>query len=156
MAVTPPLLALVLATLGGLAVTYGILERERARLRTEFARFVPPAVVDQVVDQAGDDQRLGGRRIYCSVMFVDLRDFTGVAERLPPEIVIELLNRYLSEMSDAILDHGGTLVSYMADGIMALFGAPIEQGDHADRALAAAREMRDVRLAELQRLVRRA
>ena len=80
-------------------------------------------------------------------MFADLRDFTGVAERLPPEAVIELLNRYLSEMSDAILDHGGTLVSYMADGIMALFGAPIEQEDHADRAVAAAREMRDVRLA---------
>ena len=145
-AVTPPLLALVLATLGGLAVTYGILERERQRLRTEFARFVPAAVVDQVVDQAGEDQRLGGRRIYCSVMFVDLRGFTAAAERLPPETVIELLNHYLGEMSDAILDHGGTLVSYMADGIMALFGAPIEQGDHADRAVAAAREMRDLRL----------
>ena len=60
--------------------------------------------------------------------------------------MIELLNRYLSEMSDAILDHGGTLVSYMGDGIMAVFGAPIEQADHADRAVAAAREMRDVRL----------
>ena len=49
-------------------------------------------------------------------------------------------------MSDAILDHGGTLVAYMGDGIMAVFGAPIEQDDHADRALAAAREMLDVRL----------
>ena len=49
-------------------------------------------------------------------------------------------------MSDAILDHGGTLVAYMGDGIMAVFGAPIEQEDHADRALAAAREMLDVRL----------
>lgn len=144
--VTAPLLALAIATVGGLAVTYGILDRERARLRTEFARFVPAAVVDQVVDEAGEDQRLGGRRIYCSVMFADLRGFTTAAERLPPEVVIELLNRYLGEMSDAILDHGGTLVSYMGDGIMALFGAPIEQPDHADRAVAAAREMRDVRL----------
>ena len=57
-----------------------------------------------------------------------------------------MLNKYLSEMSDAILDHGGTLVAYMGDGIMAVFGAPIEQDDHADRALAAAREMLDVRL----------
>ena len=145
-AVTPPLLALVLAAIGGLAVTHAILDRERRRLRAEFARFVPAAVVEQVVEAAGEDQRLGGRRVYCSVMFADLRGFTAAAERLPPETVIELLNRYLGEMSDAILDHGGTLVTYMGDGIMALFGAPIEQPDHADRAIAAAREMRDVRL----------
>ena len=145
-AVTPPLLALALAAVGGLVATYGLLERERARLRAEFARFVPAAVVDEVVEQAGEDHRLGGRRVYCTVMFADLRGFTAAAERLPPETVIELLNRYLGEMSDAILDNGGTLVSYMGDGIMALFGAPIAQEDHADRAVAAAREMRDVRL----------
>ena len=60
--------------------------------------------------------------------------------------MIECLNRYLDEMSDAILAHGGTLVSYLGDGIMAVFGAPIEQPDHADRALAAAREMLEARL----------
>lgn len=141
--VTAPLVALVVATAGGLAAVFGILERERARLRTEFARFVPAAVVDEVVERAGGDQRLGGRRIYCTVMFADLRGFTAAAERLPPEMVIEVLNRYLTEMSDVILDAGGTLVSYMGDGIMALFGAPLEQDDHADRAVAAARRMRD-------------
>ncbi len=60
--------------------------------------------------------------------------------------MVETLNRYLSEMTDAIMDHGGTLVAYMGDGIMAVFGAPIEQPDHADRAIAAAREMLEVRL----------
>jgi len=60
--------------------------------------------------------------------------------------VIEVLNRYLEEMSDAIMDHGGTLVSYMGDGIMAVFGAPLGQENHADRALAAAKEMLEVRL----------
>ena len=70
--------------------------------------------------------------------------------------MIEVLNHYLSEMSDAILDHGGTLVAYMGDGIMAVFGAPIEQPDHADRALAAAREMLTERLPALQRLAARA
>jgi adenylate cyclase len=79
-------------------------------------------------------------------MFADLRGFTTLAESLAPARVIEVLNRYLSEMSDAILDHGGTLVAYMGDGIMAVFGAPLEQADHADRALGAAREMLDVRL----------
>ena len=65
-----------------------------------------------------------------------------------------MLNRYLSEMSDAILDHGGTLVAYMGDGIMAVFGAPIEQPDHADRALAAAREMLGTRLARFNEWLR--
>jgi adenylate cyclase len=60
--------------------------------------------------------------------------------------VIEVLNRYVSEMSDAILDNGGTLVAYMGDGIMSVFGAPIEMAGHADCALAAAREMLHLRL----------
>jgi adenylate cyclase len=74
-------------------------------------------------------------------MFSDLRGFTSFAETLEPATVIDSLNRYLTEMSEAILDHGGTLVAYMGDGIMAVFGAPLQQDDHADRALAAAREM---------------
>ena len=79
-------------------------------------------------------------------MFSDLRGFTSFAESLPVTRVIDVLNRYLGEMSEAILDNGGTLVAYMGDGIMAVFGAPIEQPDHADRALAAAREMLGPRL----------
>ena len=76
-----------------------------------------------------------------TVLFSDLRGFTSFAEGREPAEVIDVLNRYLTEMSEAILDHGGTLVAYMGDGIMAVFGAPIEQDDHADRALRAAREM---------------
>ncbi len=140
------LLALALASVGGVVVNYATVDRQRARLRAEFTRFVPAGVVDQVMERVGDDQRLGGRRIYCTVMFADLRGFTAVAERMPPETVIEMLNRYLGEMTDAILDEGGTVVSYMGDGIMAIFGAPIERPDHADRAVAAARRMRDERL----------
>ncbi|HEX5619801.1 MAG TPA: adenylate/guanylate cyclase domain-containing protein, partial [Solirubrobacteraceae bacterium] len=71
----------------------------------------------------------------------DLRGFTSFSETLEPERVIESLNMYLTQMSEAILDHGGTLVAYMGDGIMAVFGAPLQQDDHADRALAAARDM---------------
>jgi adenylate cyclase len=79
-------------------------------------------------------------------MFTDLRDSTSFAESLPPEQVVEVVNRYLGELSEAILGHGGTLTSYLGDGFMAIFGAPIEQADHADRALAAAREMLEHRL----------
>jgi adenylate cyclase len=144
--VAAPVLSTALIGLAGLGVNYWFVVRDRARLRGEFARFLPAPIVDDLVDEVGESGRIGGRRVYATVMFADLRGFTAAAERLPPEVVIEVLNRYLTEMSDAVLDHGGTLVAYHGDGLMAVFGAPVESIDHADRALAAAREMRDVRL----------
>jgi adenylate cyclase len=107
---------------------------------------VPESVVSEVLNQAEGGVRLGGERKIATVLFSDLRGFTSYAETLPPATVISVLNRYLTLMSDVILDNGGTLVAYMGDGIMAVFGAPIEQPDHADRALAAAREMLGARL----------
>ena len=115
---------------------------EREQARDAFARFVPEAVVDEVLRSA-DGIRLGGVQREGTVMFSDLRGFTSFAETLEPATVIGALNRYLTAMSEAILDHGGTLVAYMGDGIMAVFGAPLAQDDHADRALAAARDMLD-------------
>jgi adenylate cyclase len=136
-----PLLAALLAALGTLAVQYLRAAFERRRVHDTFARFVPEQVVGEVLSRTDDDLRLGGVRREGTVLFSDLRGFTSAAESLEPNEVIDLLNRYLGEMSDAIMDAGGTLVSYMGDGIMAVFGAPLEQPDHADRALAAAREM---------------
>jgi adenylate cyclase len=141
-----PLLALVLSALGALAVNYVMDAFERQRVHDTFARFVPAAVVSEVLARTDDDLRLGGERRETTILFSDLRGFTSYSEQLAPDAVIEVLNRYLGEMSDAIMDHGGTLVAYMGDGIMALFGAPLEQPDHADRAVAAAREMLEVRL----------
>ena len=142
-----PLLALVVSALGALAVNYLLTSFERQHVRDTFARFVPEAVVADVLDRVDeDDLRFGGVRRECTVLFSDLRGFTGFAEELEPERVIEVLNRYLEAMSDAIMEQGGTLVAFMGDGIMAVFGAPVEQEDHADRALAAAREMLRVRL----------
>ena len=145
----------VVAPLGTLAVSaFAVLvvlvtqeAVERLRLRDIFAHFVPEQVVDEVLGQTGDDLRLGGVRRECTVLFSDLRGFTTYSEATPPDRVIGVLNDYLTEMSDAILDCGGTLVSYIGDGIMAVFGAPLDQPDHRDRALAAARDM----LARLER-----
>ena len=141
-----PLGALILSAAGALSVQLVTVAFERERVRDLFSRFVPENVVDEVLASAGGELRLGGVQREGTVMFTDLRGFTSFAETLTPDRVIEVLNRYLSEMSDAILDHGGTLVAYMGDGIMAVFGAPIVQADHADRALSTAREMLGVRL----------
>jgi class 3 adenylate cyclase len=119
---------------------------ERKRVRETFSRFVPEPVVDEVLRRTDDDLRLRGVRVDATVMFSDLRAFTTFAEPMPADDVIEVLNTYLTEMSDAVLDSGGTLVGYMGDGIMVVFGAPIEADDHADRALTAAREMLGERL----------
>jgi adenylate cyclase len=140
-----PVGGLALTSVGALAIHYVTSAFERERMRDMFSRFVPENVVDQVLASADEGLRLGGVQREGTVLFSDLRGFTSFAENLQPAQVIELLNRYLSEMSDAILDHGGTLVAYMGDGIMAVFGAPIEQPDHADRALAAPREILDSR-----------
>jgi adenylate cyclase len=143
-----PLGALVVTTVGALAVHYITTAFERERVRDLFARFVPENVVDDVLARTDEGIRIGGVQRDGTVMFTDLRGFTSFAESLPPERVIDVLNHYLSGMSDTILNHGGTLVAYMGDGIMAVFGAPIEQDDHADRALRAAREMLWERLPE--------
>lgn len=143
---TYPLLALVLSSVGSLAVHYLMVAFEREHIRDVFSRFVPEQVVGQVLARTEDGLRLGGVEVHGTVMFTDLRGFTTFSEKLPAPQVIELLNEYLAEMSDAILGHGGTLVSYLGDGILAVFGAPLEQPDHADRALETSREMLDVRL----------
>ncbi len=145
--VAAPLAALVVGTLATLAVDLATGRRARERMRGAFARFVPAQIVDDVIERTGDDYRLTGERLEATVLFCDIRGFTSLAESLDAERVIEVLDRYLTEMSDAILDQDGTVVSYMGDGIMAVFGAPIADHAHAAKALAAAREMIGPRLA---------
>ena len=121
-------------------------EVERDRVRDVFARFLPETVVDEVMRDTNGEPRLGGVRLVGTVLFSDLRGFTSFAEQTAPHIVVDVLNRYLSEMSDAILDNGGTLLGFLGDGVLAVFGAPIASDDHADRALVAARQMLHERL----------
>ena len=141
-----PFGALVLASVGSLAAHYLLAAFERERVRDVFSRFVPESVVEQVLARTDDDLRLGGVSLVGTIMFTDLRGFTTFSESLPADRVIQAVNYYLSEMTEAILEHEGTLVSYEGDGIMAVFGAPIEQPDHADRGVSTAREMLEVRL----------
>ena len=121
-------------------IIFGAFERER--VRDLFSRFVPEAVVDEVLARADDELRLGGvRRDRHGALQRHARLHHVLRDARPRTSSSSSSTRYLSAMSDVILDHGGTLIAYMGDGIMAVFGAPIEQADHADRAVAAAREM---------------
>ncbi len=143
-----PLLALAFGTLGTLAILYLSEAIERQRTHDVFSRFVPADVVDQVMARTDENLRLGAVERDCTVLFSDLRGFTSFSENQPAARVIEVVNCYLNEMTEAIMGAGGTLIAYMGDGIMAVFGAPLEQPDHADRALRAAVEMIGPRLAK--------
>jgi len=141
--VAAPLLALALGTVGAVALTYVFEVRARRHLRTTFERFVAPDVATALLPEGDAAPRLESRRLEATVLFCDLRGFTTLSERLEAEQVIAVLNRYLEAVSTAVFAHGGTVVSYQGDGVMAVFGAPLPQQDHAVRAFAAAREILD-------------
>jgi len=122
------------------------IERLYGKLKDAFKRFVPESVAEQIITRSDEGVKLGGVSRVATVMFTDLRGFTQFSEHQDPAQVIEVVNRYLGEMSEAILNEEGTIVAYMGDGIMAVFGAPLEQEDHADRALRASRAMLDLHL----------
>jgi adenylate cyclase len=146
--ITAPLLSFVVAVMltSTLLLSHERHERARQRLRDAYARFVPEQAVEELLEASGGVRALRGVEREATVMFADLRGFTARSQSESAQDVIEFLNRYLAQMSEAILAHGGTVVSYMGDGLMAVFGAPLPQPDHADRALAAAREMLGPRL----------
>lgn len=113
---------------------------ERRRLREVLGRSVDPRVMEQLL-QKSDVDFLKGERMVISVLYADLRGSTGLAERTPPEILVEFVNDYLGRMTDVILTHQGTLDKFVGDEVMALFGAPFPQPDHALRAVRVGLEM---------------
>jgi adenylate cyclase len=124
-------------------------EREKRRARETFGRFLAPAIVERVLAREGP-LRLGGEKRVLTVLFSDIRGFTGISEQLDPPRLLELLNEYLTPMTEIVVsEHQGTLDKYIGDAIMAFWGAPQEQPDHALRACRAALAMVD-RLATLR------
>jgi len=114
---------------------------ERRRVTDVFGRFVSPEVRDAIVNLALADPNLvrpGGRQMEISVLFADIRGFTTISEKLPPPEVVEVLNQYLDSMEEEVFKQKGTLDKYTGDGMMVIFGAPLEQPDHAERAVRAA------------------
>lgn len=136
-----PLLAIILMYVWSIVSHYLAERRERSRVTGIFGRFVPKAVVDQML-ASGKEVKLGGERMDISLIFVDIRGFTTLSEKLEPEQVIQFLNEYLDVCTKAIFKYNGTLDKFIGDGVMAMFGAPIRYDDHAEMAVRAALEMK--------------
>ena len=115
-------------------------EKERKRVKRVFQNYVSREIVEEVLNDP-DKLGLGGKRKLLTVLFADIRGFTTFSEKATPEEVVHMLNEYLTAMTAIIFKHGGTIDKFMGDCIMAIFGAPIEQSDHARRAVQTAIEM---------------
>ena len=124
-------------------------EREKKKMHGAFQQYVAPSVINQLLQQP-DLLRLGGEEKVLTAMFADIRGFTSISEVMSPSQLVDLLNEYLSEMTEIIFRSWGTLDKYIGDAIMAFWGAPYPQSDHAQRACHAALEMLDT-LAVLQK-----
>jgi adenylate cyclase len=112
---------------------------ERDRMRDVLGKVASNDVVTQLLDGRIE---LGGEERDATVMFMDIRNFTGIAEKLSPHQSLQMLNSFLTVVSEVIEAHGGVVDKYLGDGAMALFGAPVTRPDDAQRALACAMEIR--------------
>jgi adenylate cyclase len=145
-----PLVALVACMAGGAAYLSVVEEAEKRRVRAAFRHYVNPEIADLLAREPAR-LRLGGERRLISVLFSDIRGFTGIAEHLPPETLGEMLSQYLEAMTDVVFAHGGLLDKYIGDAVMAFWGAPVPADDHAARCCRAALDM----LTALEQLNRR-
>ncbi|HWX53784.1 MAG TPA: adenylate/guanylate cyclase domain-containing protein [Verrucomicrobiae bacterium] len=125
--VTPSLFTLVPNV--GLVALYRVLveEKEKRKVRGAFQQYVSPAVIRLLLD---NPEQIGPRKRTVSVMFTDIRDFTTLSENLDAQVLADLLNDYLTEMSKIVFRHRGTLDKYIGDAVMAFWGAPLEDPAH--------------------------
>jgi adenylate cyclase len=137
---TQPLLASALALFGGVAYQYFVEGREKRKIARLFGRYVSRDVYDQLVADPSL-ARLGGQRREMTVLFSDIRGFTTVTEQGQPEAIVGTLNEYFTRMVDLVFQHRGTLDKFVGDMVMALFGAPLEDEDHAEHAVQTALAM---------------
>ena len=133
-------LTVVLVYVGISVQHYVTIDREKRRNRRMLDLYLSPALAEYVSERP-EMLALGGEKSERTVLFSDVKGFTTISERLAPEQLVELLNTYLGEMTDVVFAHDGMLDKYIGDGVMAVWGAPVPQADHAARACRAALEM---------------
>ncbi len=136
-----PLISLLLSFLAVEAIAFNIQEKSGKFMRGAFSNYLSGDLLDQLIENP-DALSLGGEAKELSILFSDIRGFTTISEKMEsPVALINLLNRYFTPMTNAVLDNGGMLDKYIGDAVMAFFNAPVDIKDHADAACVSALEM---------------
>jgi len=128
-----PLITMATIYLGITIYHYFKEEREKKKIRGAFQYYLTSSVINEMLKDP-DKLKLGGDKKDLTVLFSDIRGFTTISEKMTPEELVALLNEYLTTMTNQVFHHDGLLDKYMGDAIMAVFGAPLDQPDHALRA----------------------
>ncbi len=114
--------------------------KEKQQMKNVFSHYVSPEVIKEILADP-NKLELGGEKKELTILFSDIRGFTTISENLPPEKLVQLLNKYLGAMSDLIMESNGVVDKYIGDAIMAFWGAPVKQPNHAQLACETALRM---------------
>ena len=138
-----PVLTILGAAVGQSSLKFIEVAREKSYIRNAFNHYLSTDVINEILDDPSR-LRLGGEKRQLTAMFTDVKGFSSISETLDPEELVKLLNRYLSEMSDIILQLQGTIDKFEGDAIISFFGAPVPYLDHPSRACLAAVRMKKI------------
>ena len=140
-AIVTPGLIVFLTFLVLAVVNFLLTAQDRTFIRSAFGHYMSAAVINAVLADP-EKLKLGGEKKYMTAMFTDVKGFSTISEKMPPEDLVHLLNLYLTGMSDIVMDLEGTVDKYEGDAIISFFGAPLEMNDHARKACLAAIRMK--------------
>lgn len=149
--ISHPFLAFILTYVANVAYRTILEQQKSKRTKTLFQRFVSRQVVEELLKQGSDQISLGGKKQKLVVFFSDIRNFTTMSEKLPPEEVVEVLNFYFKEMTNIAFRYGGTVDKYIGDAIMVEFGAPLARPNDEELAVRMAIDMQE-KMKELREL----
>lgn len=138
-----PALSFLFLFLSNLIIDYSRIRKERKKIEETFSRYVSPSVLNFLLSKETLPE-LGGEIKEITVLFSDIRNFTNISEKTPPDILVKWLNEYFSLMVPIIFKHNGTLDKFIGDAIMAFWGAPLPDENHSLNALNCAKEMLEV------------
>ena len=124
-----PITTMAIGYLGITVYNYIQEEKNKNFLKDSFGTYVSPELIDQMYD-SGEEPSLGGEEGYHTAFFTDIQSFSAFSEKLSASELVALLNQYLTDMTDVLLENNGTLDKYIGDAIVAFYGAPIEVDDH--------------------------
>ncbi|MCL2410873.1 MAG: adenylate/guanylate cyclase domain-containing protein [Treponema sp.] len=138
------IMAMIITVVVREIVLYAVSEKEKRFIRNAFSTYVSSDIVKEIIADPSRLQ-LGGTKRYMTAVFTDIKGFANISEKLgDPVKLVSLLNKYLSAMSNAVLEEKGTIDKYIGDAIVAFFGAPLDLPDHALRACISAVKMKNI------------